>query len=168
VPFPRHEAATARLVAGRRSRRTRRHLRRYARTVLRVGLAALLAAAAAASLVAASPPAYAAEPVVLAVESIQQVVDNIRLWLVGILASWATLCLTVGWLRYCSGEPGEVEKARSRCAAPRSAMPGRCWRRCWSPSSVGGWRDGRPCGASAPAVAACDVAAAAWYRGPRR
>jgi hypothetical protein len=50
--------------------------------------------------------------VVLAAESIDQVVNNIRLWLTGILASWATLCLTVAFLRYTSGEPGEVEQGK--------------------------------------------------------
>lgn len=56
----------------------------------------------------------AAEPgtVVLAAASIDQVVNNIRLWLMGILAGWATLCLTVGFLRYTSGEPGEVERGK--------------------------------------------------------
>ena len=38
--------------------------------------------------------------VVLAADSIDQVVNNIRLWLLGILSGWATLCLTVGFLRY--------------------------------------------------------------------
>ncbi|MGA5304567.1 pilin [Nucisporomicrobium flavum] len=44
--------------------------------------------------------------------SVAQVIDNIRLWLMGILAAWATLCLTVGFLRYTSGEPGEVERGK--------------------------------------------------------
>ena len=56
----------------------------------------------------------AAEPgtVVLAAASIEQVVNNIRVWVMGILAGWATLCLTVGFLRYTSGEPGEVERGK--------------------------------------------------------
>jgi hypothetical protein len=44
--------------------------------------------------------------------SIAQVIDNIRVWAMGILAAWATLCLTVGFLRYTSGEPGEVERGK--------------------------------------------------------
>lgn len=61
--------------------------------------------------------AYAAEagaPVLLAAESIEQVVNNIRNWLVGILVAVATLFLTVGALRYlaANGDPGEVEKAK--------------------------------------------------------
>ena len=50
--------------------------------------------------------------VVLAADSIDEVVNNIRIWLVGILAGWATLCLTVAFLRYTSGEPGEVERGK--------------------------------------------------------
>ena len=119
----RHAAADRRrLVADRRRRPTGRHLRRPATRAARVGLAILLATAAL-SVVAVPHAAYAAEPdmAVLAVESIDQVVNNIRLWLVGILASWATLCLTVGFLRYTSGEPGEVEKGK---LALRSAAIG--------------------------------------------
>ena len=84
----------------------------------------LLGATATTVLVLATPhAAHAAEPgpVVLAAESIQQVVDRIRIWLVGILAAWATLCLTVGFIRYTSGEPGEVEKGK---VALRSAAIG--------------------------------------------
>lgn len=121
VPSTIPEAAAGRLVATRRSRKTHRRLRRYARTALRAGFAVLFGVAAtAASLAATAHAAHAAEPV-LAAESIQQVVDNIRLWLVGILASWATLCLTVGFIRYTSGEPGEVEKGK---VAFRSAAIG--------------------------------------------
>ncbi|NIL64985.1 hypothetical protein HCB39_29455, partial [Salinispora arenicola] len=51
----------------------------------------------------------------MAAESIQQVADRIRTWLVGILVVFdATLFLTVGGLRYlaANGDPGEVEKAK--------------------------------------------------------
>lgn len=39
---------------------------------------------------------------------------NIRNWLVGILASLATVFLTIGGVRYlmAGGDPGEVEKAK--------------------------------------------------------
>ncbi|WP_405135104.1 pilin [Nocardia sp. NBC_01388] len=57
-----------------------------------------------------------AEPVsVLAVAgSFQEVLDNLRNWLIGILATIATVCLTIGGTRYliCSGDPGEVERAK--------------------------------------------------------
>ncbi|MBB5157418.1 hypothetical protein BJ970_004952 [Saccharopolyspora phatthalungensis] len=40
--------------------------------------------------------------------------NNIRNWLMGILAGLATVFLTVGGVRYvmAGGEPGEVEKAK--------------------------------------------------------
>lgn len=55
--------------------------------------------------------------------SIQTIVNNLRTWLVGILASVATLFLTIGGLRYLAagGDPGEVEKAK---LALRSAALG--------------------------------------------
>ncbi|MEU7753626.1 pilin [Micromonospora sp. NPDC049171] len=123
-PFARPEAAARRRLGtagrGRPSvRRPRRDLSRPARaSLMLLGVAAVNIA-----FVAAPGAAYAAEPapVVLAVESITQVIDNIRLWLLGILAAWATLCLTVGFLRYTSGEPGEVEKGK---LAFRSAVIG--------------------------------------------
>jgi hypothetical protein len=78
-----------------------------------------------AALVAVPTVALAAEPaaVVLAAESIQQVANNIRAWLLGILVAVATLFLTVGGLRYlvANGDPGEVEKAK---LALRSAAIG--------------------------------------------
>ncbi|HYN96672.1 MAG TPA: pilin [Pilimelia sp.] len=90
----------------------------------RIPLAALLTSASIALLMAATPQAAHAadtEPVVLAVESVEAAVNNIRLWLMGILGAWASLCLTVGFLRYTSGEPGEVEKGK---LALRSAAIG--------------------------------------------
>ncbi|WP_018788775.1 hypothetical protein [Micromonospora sp. CNB394] len=61
--------------------------------------------------------AYAADagaPVPLAADSIEAVVNNIRVWLVGILVAVATLFLTVGGLRYlaANGDPGETEKGK--------------------------------------------------------
>ena len=53
--------------------------------------------------------------------SIAQVIGNIRVWAMGILAAWATLCLTIGFLRWTSGEPGEVERGK---LALRSAAIG--------------------------------------------
>ncbi len=59
----------------------------------------------------------AAEPVpVLAVAgSIGEVLDNLRNWLIGILAAIATVCLTVAGVRYlvCAGDPSEVERAKT-------------------------------------------------------
>ena len=69
----------------------------------------LLAVTVTAALLVAGTPDAA-----LAAESIQQVVNNIRTWVVGILVAVATLFLTVGGLRYAAanGDPGEVEKAK--------------------------------------------------------
>ena len=55
-----------------------------------------------------------AEPA-LAAASLHQVIDNLRNWLVGLLAALATLFLTVGGLRYilAGGDPGEVGKAKN-------------------------------------------------------
>ena len=77
-------------------------------------------------LVVCSTAAYAAQagvPLPLSVDSIQTVVNNIRLWLVGILVGVATLFLTIGGLRlmWANGDPGEVEKGK---AALRSAAIG--------------------------------------------
>ncbi len=78
--------------------------------------------------------AHAAEPgtVVLAAESIDQVVNNIRTWLVGILVGVATLFLTVGGLRYlaANGDPGEVEKAKTALRSAALGYAWRCSRRC--------------------------------------
>jgi hypothetical protein len=66
---------------------------------------------------AGAPPALAAStgPAVLAAESLNQVIDNIRVVVVGLLAGLATLFLTVGGVRYlfAGGDPAEVEKAKN-------------------------------------------------------
>ena len=66
-------------------------------------------------------PGLAAYP--LAAASINQVINNTTLWLVGILAGLATLFLTIGGVRYLAagGDPAEVEKAK---VALRSAAIG--------------------------------------------
>lgn len=48
-------------------------------------------------------------------ESLQQVIENLRNWLVGFLVALATLMATVGGLRYllAGGDPGEVAKAKN-------------------------------------------------------
>jgi hypothetical protein len=62
-------------------------------------------------------------PTVLAADSIEAVVNNIRAWLVGILVAVATLFLTIGGLRlmWANGDPGEAEKGK---AALKSAAIG--------------------------------------------
>ena len=46
--------------------------------------------------------------------SLEQVIDNLRNFLIGLLVGLATLFLTVGGVRYLSadGDPGEVERAK--------------------------------------------------------
>ncbi|WP_245239539.1 pilin [Streptomyces sp. MZ04] len=53
-------------------------------------------------------------PLSWAVATIPQVIENLRNWIVGILAGLATLFLTFGGLRYlmAGGDPGEVEAAK--------------------------------------------------------
>ena len=86
-----------------RSTRLRRHLPTVVlvTVVLAVGL-----------LVVFAPPAFAATG---SAPSLTSVIDNLRNWLVGILAAVATLFLTVGGLRYLTagGDPGQVEKAKT-------------------------------------------------------
>jgi len=59
----------------------------------------------------------------LAADSISQVLNNITLWVVGILAGLATLMLTLGGVRYlmANGDPAQVEQAKT---ALRSAAIG--------------------------------------------
>ncbi|GEM_PF-1155917 len=62
----------------------------------------------------AAPPG--GEPVFLAAPAanLEAVVENLRAWLIAILAGLATLFLTIGAVRYLAagGDPGEVEKAK--------------------------------------------------------
>jgi hypothetical protein len=61
-------------------------------------------------------PARDAGVVVLAqAESIDQVLSNIRGWLMGILAALATVMATVGGIRYviADGDPGEIQRAKT-------------------------------------------------------
>lgn len=57
--------------------------------------------------------------------NLNDVISNIRKWLIGILAGLATLFLMIGGVRYllAGGDPGEVEKAKS---ALRYAAVGYC------------------------------------------
>lgn len=84
----------------------------------RLTAAALTLGIAVAVLVLAAGPALAQ-----ATPSLDQVLDNIRVWIVGLLAGLATLYLTLGGVRYLTagGDPGQVEKAKS---ALRSAAIG--------------------------------------------
>lgn len=95
-----------------RSRARGRGVHERRRLIARLAVPAVMAAVV--LLVPAAAYADSAGPVVLAAESIEAVVNNIRTWLVGILVAVATLFLTVGGLRYLAagGDPSEVEKAK--------------------------------------------------------
>jgi hypothetical protein len=62
------------------------------------------------------PSAALADPVhtVALAGSVGTVLDNIRNWIMGILAGLATVFLTIGGVRYvmAGGDPGEVQKAK--------------------------------------------------------
>ncbi|WP_020496955.1 pilin [Sciscionella marina] len=75
----------------------------------------LVAGLAAAGLLAISVPAVAETTHVLALaRTIDDVLNNIRNWIMGLLALLATVFLTIGGVRYvlANGDPGEVEKAK--------------------------------------------------------
>jgi len=63
-------------------------------------------------------PAEPPEP-----NSLEQVVDNLRWWIMGIIAAVATLFLVVGGLRYITagGDPSQIEQAKGNL---KSAMLG--------------------------------------------
>jgi hypothetical protein len=62
----------------------------------------------------AGPGAHADVVVVAAAKTLPQVIQSITAWLVGLIAAIATLCLTIGGIRYlfAGGDPGEVAKAK--------------------------------------------------------
>jgi hypothetical protein len=66
----------------------------------------------------AQGPAEPPEP-----NSLEQVVDNLRWWIMGIIAAVATLFLVIGGLRYITagGDPSQVEQAKGNL---KSAMLG--------------------------------------------
>ena len=88
-----------------------------------VGVWASLAVLAVLLVVSAGPAAAQPVPGLAIVTSVDQVIDNARNWLIGILAGLATVCLTVAGVRYVigGGDPGEIEKSK---AALRAACVG--------------------------------------------
>ncbi|NKY33825.1 hypothetical protein HGA13_12155 [Nocardia speluncae] len=87
------------------------HVRKWLTVLVTLCTAAVLLVMVAGSASAAPP-----EPQVLAIaSSLDQVLDNIRTWLIGILAALATVCLTVAGARYLigAGDPAETEKAKT-------------------------------------------------------
>jgi len=79
-------------------------------------LVATLAAALAAGLLPAGDTPAAAQPLAQAAPpTINGVIDSLTRWLVGILASLATMFLTVGGIHYMTarGDPAQVERAKT-------------------------------------------------------
>ena len=60
-----------------------------------------------------------ASPSALAATDVQSVIDNLKLWLMGFLASLATVFLIVGGARYvmAGGDPVRIEKAKGAIAS---------------------------------------------------
>jgi succinate dehydrogenase/fumarate reductase cytochrome b subunit len=65
----------------------------------------------------ATPSAFAAA------NDLNQVIDNLRVWITGLLAALATLLLMIGGVRYllAAGDPGSHERAKGSI---RAAMIG--------------------------------------------
>lgn len=82
--------------------------RRRAHMALIVELAAL-------ALLASASSAHADTMVLAIAGSVTDVLNNIRNWIMGILAGLATVFLSIGGVRYVmgGGDPGEVEKAKT-------------------------------------------------------
>jgi hypothetical protein len=95
----------------------RRHRRLRVLRFLAVAalIAVFLAAVAVAALAETSSMAVHAAPP----KDLNAVFDNLRNWLIGLLAALATLMLTIGGLRYlvAGGDPGEVQKAKAALKA---------------------------------------------------
>ncbi len=69
---------------------------------------------AAGDLIAAAPA-----PDVLAAKTIPEVIDGLKVWIMGILAAVATLFLVIGGLRYMTagGDPAQAEQAKGNFKA---------------------------------------------------
>ena len=74
----------------------------------------LIATAVAAAALLASTTAALAAP-----SDLNQVIDNLRVWITGLLAALATLLLMVGGVRYllAAGDPGSHERAKGSIKA---------------------------------------------------
>lgn len=86
------------------------------RPVLRIAATSLAAVVVFTISGAAAAFAAPAEttPVILAVNDLPTVIGNLTAWITGIIATIATLFLTIGGTRYlmAGGDPSEVERAK--------------------------------------------------------
>jgi len=75
---------------------------------------AAVTAAAITVLVTAGAQALAADPAPLAVADLPTVINNMTVWITGIIAAVATLFLTIGGAQYlmAGGDPAQVERAK--------------------------------------------------------
>lgn len=82
--------------------------RRWSRLALVLELAAV-------ALLASASAAHADTMVVALAGSVTDVLNNVRNWIMGILAGLATVFLSIGGVRYVmgGGDPGEIEKAKT-------------------------------------------------------
>ncbi len=82
--------------------------RRWSHVVLVVELSAI-------ALLASASAGHADTMVVALAGSVTDVLNNVRNWIMGILAGLATVFLSIGGVRYVmgGGDPGEVEKAKT-------------------------------------------------------
>jgi hypothetical protein len=87
------------------------HRRRVARLLLRAAAVGLLAGVV---LGLSTGPGWAQPADPPGPDSLEQVVDNLRLWIMGIIAAVATLFLVIGGLRYITagGDPSQIEQAK--------------------------------------------------------
>lgn len=85
------------------------------RSARRVHRLVVLALSVAAALLVAASTAHAETQVLALADSIDEVLTNIRNWIMGILAGIATVFLSIGGVRYVmgSGDPGEIERAKT-------------------------------------------------------
>ena len=61
----------------------------------------------------------AAPAALAAANDLNQVIDNVRVWITGLLAALATLLLTIGGIRYlfAGGDPAALERAKGSIKA---------------------------------------------------
>jgi hypothetical protein len=83
------------------------HHSRFSRVMVTAGLVVVV-------LLASVLPAHADTAVLALASSVTDVLNNIRNWIMGILAGLATVFLTIGGVRrvMAGGDPGEHEKAK--------------------------------------------------------
>jgi hypothetical protein len=71
------------------------------------------------TLALATTTALVSAPAALAASDLNQVIDNLRVWITGLLTALATLLLMIGGVRYllAAGDPGSHERAKGSIRA---------------------------------------------------